>query len=366
MTVSNSNITNNIYIAATATLTAPLFSSQDAVELFYSKKRASKKAHKMARLLGKHVGIQNRAMVIDPTFFPQKQLCSQTHTPKNWGLSLLHKVTPEIDPADIGFVSVAYNVTSHPEILPNLACQIVIDANLTLDEMPSELAYYGCAAGIFAINEAVKYCQTHHKAAFVYVFDQCNWISNPIYDTQHPNFKAALRSHLLFSDGAAGLLIVPETMRDRYPQPLMKILDVNQSFQLGNVVAMDGSSFLVREGVAEIMPALTTHKSINPLLKHHSLTPEDISEWSIHQGGLPVLEAFKDTKILGLSDQAIHRSKALFQQYGNFSSPSCLYVLDSFFQDKRFQNRWESSQAYGLVTGFGAGYYLASLLYQWD
>ncbi|MCL2931529.1 MAG: hypothetical protein MGG11_04305 [Trichodesmium sp. MAG_R03] len=64
-----------------------------------------------------------------------------------------------------------YNVISHQEILPNLACQIAIDADLQLEEMPIELAYYGCAAGIFAINEAFSYCQTYQKAAFVYVFN---------------------------------------------------------------------------------------------------------------------------------------------------------------------------------------------------
>lgn len=356
--------TSSAYIAATATLTAPLYAAHEAVEVFYPQERVPRKAHKMARLLGKHVEIQNRAMVIDVTAFPEKHLSSLEHTPKNWGMALLEGVSESIDRSDIGFISLAYNVTSHKDVLPNLACQIAMDAGLELDEMPVELPYYGCASGIFAINEAVDYCQTHRRAAFVYVFDQCTWFSNPIHDVDDLNFKSCLRSHLLFSDGGVGLLVIPELMRDKYSHHLIKVLDVDKKFRLGNVITMEKETFLVGDGVSDTMPALTCELSIKPLLQRHELKPRAIAEWCIHQGGIPVLDAFKEENILGLSDAQIERSKELFRQYGNFSSPSCLYVLDSFLRDQ--QKDQAAGQAYGLITGFGAGYYLASLLYQWD
>ena len=127
---------------------------------------------------------------------------------------------------------------------------------------------------------------------------------------------------------------------------------------------MEKKAFLVGDGVSDTMPALTAELSIKPLLQRHELKPTTVTEWCIYQGGIPVLEAFKEDNILGLSESLIERSKALFRQYGNFSSPSCLYVLDSFLKDDRKNGAAE--QAYGLITGFGAGYYLASLLYQWD
>ncbi|MGK7950248.1 MAG: 3-oxoacyl-[acyl-carrier-protein] synthase III C-terminal domain-containing protein [Xenococcaceae cyanobacterium] len=124
---------------------------------------------------------------------------------------------------------------------------------------------------------------------------------------------------------------------------------------------MEDSLFLVGKGVSETMPSLIAEKSIRPLLGKHSLTPQKVTEWSIHQGGIPVLEAFKDDSILSLSDEQIQRSKDLFKKYGNFSAPSCLYVLDSFFQEKQIHNN-----SYGLVTSFGAGYYFGSFLYHWS
>lgn len=354
------------YIASMATLTAPLYPAQELVNIFYPSEQVSEKVYRIARVLEKHVGIQNRAMVIDLAAFPEKRLCATKHTAKNWGMTLLNKVAYPLDTSDIGFISVAYNVTSHQEKLPNLACQIAIEANLVLDEMPSELSYYGCAAGIFALNAAIRYCQSNRRAAFVFAFDQCNWIANPIHDPENPHFKASLRTHSLFSDGAVGILVIPESMRGNYSQPLIKILHTNQGFQLGNVVTMKDSVFLVGNRVAETMPILVANQSIIPLLEACSIKPEQIMEWSIHQGGIPVLENFKDKNILGLSEQQIQRSKKMFQQYGNFSAPSCLYVLDSFFQDKTSEDKDKNSHDYGVVTSFGAGYYFGSLVYQWD
>lgn len=354
---------NPVYIASTATLTAPLYSPEEAIDILYPQDKVCKKVYKIARRLKTYVGTENRAMVIDPTIFPQKRLSSLDHTPKNWGMALFDRVTSEIEPSQIGLVTVAYNASSHLNILPNLACQIALEANLNLEQMPMEFPYYGCAGGILAIREAINYCQVYQKAAFVYVFEQCTWMFNPIYDTKHRNFTAALRTDLLFSDGAVGLLIIPENMRFNFPSPLIKTLDINQGFQVGDMINMEEGIFLVREGIAETMPALTVEQSIKPLLNKYKLNPEDIDEWSIHQGGIPVLEAFKKQEILGLSQSQIQRSKTLFQKYGNLSAASCLYVLDSFFHDRIVKNNMNS---YGLVTAFGAGYYLGSLLYQWE
>ena len=52
----------------------------------------------------------------------------------------------------------------------------------------------------------------------------------------------------------------------------------------------------------------------------------------------------------------------LFYQYGNLSAPSCLFVLESFFNDQAYEQKKGKK---GMVVGFGAGYYLAAFLYEW-
>ncbi|MGK7950247.1 MAG: hypothetical protein AB4368_16060 [Xenococcaceae cyanobacterium] len=132
---------NNVYLAATATITPRVYPAKEAIEIFYPKEKVSKKVDKMAKLLSNNIGVQNRPMVIEPTVFPHKKLLTLEYQPKNWGITLLDKITNSINLSEIGHITVAYNVTSHQEILPNLACQIAMEANLTLDRLPTEIAY---------------------------------------------------------------------------------------------------------------------------------------------------------------------------------------------------------------------------------
>jgi predicted naringenin-chalcone synthase len=172
-----------------------------------------------------------------------------------------------------------------------------------------------------------------------------------------------LKANLLFSDGAVGVLIIPESMKDRFKRPLMKVIDVATGFEQGAEIKMEDGRFLVGDNVKSVMPELVTRKVLKPLLKKNDLMISDINEWSIHQGGKPILEIFKDEDILGLDDSQLSRSKELFEEYGNFSSPSCLFVLDSFFKE---DSAGKNSNTHGAVVSFGAGYYLASLIYNWD
>jgi 3-oxoacyl-[acyl-carrier-protein] synthase III len=51
----------------------------------------------------------------------------------------------------------------------------------------------------------------------------------------------------------------------------------------------------------------------------------------------------------------------MFEDHGNVSAPSCFMVLDSFFRTGPAE-----ANTLGIVVEFGAGYYLASMLYRWE
>ena len=153
------------------------------------------------------IGSGKRGAIIDWAAFPEKKLKDPRFAPKNWGVNMLRELMNQTGLKDIGFASVANNITSHEEILPNLACQIAQE--LGLNAVPEVMPYYGCAAGIFSINSAMAYCQKNKRAAAVFVFDQCTWICNPVYDRHDPLFKENLRANLLFGDGAVAALLVP-------------------------------------------------------------------------------------------------------------------------------------------------------------
>jgi len=73
------------------------------------------------------------------------------------------------------------------------------------------------------------------------------------------------------------------------------------------------------------------------------------------------LSAFGNPEILGLTNAQLARSKQVFENFGNMSSPSCFLVFDSFLKEGCKEKLGEL----GMVVGFGAGLYQFSLLYRW-
>ncbi|MEM9897512.1 MAG: 3-oxoacyl-[acyl-carrier-protein] synthase III C-terminal domain-containing protein, partial [Bacteroidota bacterium] len=123
---------------------------------------------------------------------------------------------------------------------------------------------------------------------------------------------------------------------------------------------MDQGCFLINKDLKNQIPEVVADKMVRPILTKNNLSVEEINEWSIHQGGTAILQRFGEEKILGLSDKALERSQRLFNQYGNFSAPSCLFVLDSFFHNPEDGAKVGDR---GTVVGFGAGYYLGMMIY---
>ena len=350
---------SNVYLVAIESSIPDVYAPSDLVKAHYPEEKIGRKTAKYASLLSAKMGLASRTSVLDLAALPEKQLKDQRFAPKAWGVRMLRDLMAQSGVSDIGFASVAYNISSHQEILPNLACQITQELGLDLDAIPQVLPFYGCAAGIFALRSAVEYCQKNQRAAAVFTFDQCSWINSPLHDHDNPLFRENLRANLLFSDGAVAILLVPQAlMTPSLAKRALRVVDTDVGYSPGDAIKMKGELFLVGDEVANTMPQLVAAKSVRPLLAKHGLGAAQVQEWSIHQGGANVLDKFKDTNILGLTDAQLEASRALFFQFGNFSAPSCLFVLERHFHAP------VGKSSTGAVVGFGAGYYYGTLLYE--
>ncbi|MFH1051870.1 MAG: 3-oxoacyl-[acyl-carrier-protein] synthase III C-terminal domain-containing protein [bacterium] len=354
---------NNVYIAGVHTILPELYPAEVVAEFVYPVEQAGELVNRLAKKALRSIGIKNRPFVRSEEKYPEKALAKDEYHPENWGRQMINHFLQYVKPEEVGFLGVSYNVTSHIDFLPNLACRIAEATGLNLDLPPEELPYLGCAASFFSLKSAIDYCSKNDKAAVVFNFDQCSWLCNPVMDPKHPEFTSSLKANLLFSDGAAGLLVVPESMKERFNSHLLKIIDLDTAYHCGAEIKMNQGRFLVGDKVKSVMPGLASNMILRPMLKRNNLTKEQITEWSVHQGGKPILESFKEDEILGLTDEQIQRSMHMFEEYGNFSSPSCLFILDSFFNEPK---NGKNSDTLGAVIGFGAGYYLAAMLYSWE
>ncbi|SNZ07776.1 Predicted naringenin-chalcone synthase [Persephonella hydrogeniphila] len=348
-----------VFILSTQVLIPELLDPVEIADAFYPVDKVGRKINLLAKKMVDTIGIEKRPFVLDLKNLPEKRLRSEEDHPLYWGEKIINNFVEIVGRDSIGFLSMSYNISYHTDYLPNLITQIVLKTGLKLDRPPEELPYYGCASGVISIKNAVSYCRTHGKAAVVFVFDQCSNLAYIPTGTDDPYIKKTMKSNLLFSDGAAGLLIIPESMKPSRSLP--EIIEVQTGYTPGDGIKMENGAFLLRNQVKDIVPPVVSEKVIKPVLEKHNLRKEDIKEWSIHQGGLAIINKLKDEEILGLSESQIKRSKELFHKYGNLSSPSCFLTFDSFFNEKK-----NKSGDKGMIVGFGAGYYMASALYVWS
>lgn len=348
---------NNAFVVDIATLLPPRYRAEEVLGRIYGQPGIANDILTLATRASRTTGVTTFSSVLDFDAYPSKRLVSERHTPKRWCCSLIEALSIMRAPDDVGFLSVSYNITSHADVLPNLACQVAHERKLRLVAPPQELPYHGCAAAILQIASAVDFCRRSNKAALVIVLDQCTWAYRPVRERDSEDFRASLRAHLLFSDGAAALMIVPESMIGDFPHAL-RIVDIDTGFRLGDTITMRNGHFLVGDDVGATMPALVASESIRPLLARHDLEIADIRDWAIHQGGLPVLRKFTQPEVLGLSDAQLADSSDSFAEYGNLSAASCLFTLRRQFE------RTTVGGTKGIAAAFGAGYYFGSVLYE--
>ncbi len=87
-------------------------------------------------------------------------------------------------------------------------------------------------------------------------------------------------------------------------------------------------------------------------LAERDLRMEDIDYWGVHPGGPRILSAVENS--LGLSTDRLATSRAILQRHGNMSSPTVLFILNEFRQ-QRAQGTQSKKRQHCLLLGFGPG-----------
>lgn len=352
---------NDVFIGATATIVPTTFSSVTVADKYYPPHLCSERTNQLAKRVAKGFRIKNRTVCLDLERIPEKVLSDSAHHPLSWCVELIRQLSTVIPTSEIGYVGVAYNTTFHTNSLPNLACQAAMRCGIVPEIAPEEFANNGCAGGFFPLDTGIRYCKRNEKAAIIIVFDQCSSRASFCYDPNDPMFAMDLRVNLLFSDGAVALLIIPDRLKHAANGALPKVEELSTHFQLSDIIRFEDTRFVIGHQIEDRVPQLVANALIIPTLSKHGLHPNDIAEWSLHQGGSKVLARFGEPEVLGLTARKLERSTQLFERYGNMSAPSCFFVFDDFFREARDNKKGR----FGMIVGFGAGFYLGSLLYRW-
>jgi len=183
--------------------------------------------------------------------------------------------------------------------------------------------------------------------------------SATIYPSHEPELVV---SNCIFGDGAAAAVldIVPDNCTDG----LASIVDFTSGLfpQYREDLRYRTEGGRLRNCLAKRVPVIgakTATEVSSRLLDRHGLSRSDIDWWAVHPGGTVVLDQV--AKKLKLPDNALRSSYKVFENYGNMSSPSVLFVLRDILDNGHPQPGQK-----GMLLAFGAGFSAFSALIEFE
>ncbi len=208
----------------------------------------------------------------------------------------------------------------------------------------TSINFMGCYAAIHAMKLADAITIADKKATVLIV---CTELCTLHFQKEHTTDN--ITSSLLFSDGAAALLVSGNEEQEG--------LTIDHFYA---VVAPKGKSDMAWELSSHgFQMTLTGYVAdlieedfggfVNDALRAADLERENITHWCIHPGGKKILEAVHNS--LGFTNGQLEPCYDILKNYGNMSSPTVLFVLEKMMDT--LKEKKEPATIFGAAFGPG-------------
>jgi predicted naringenin-chalcone synthase len=229
---------------------------------------------------------------------------------------------------------------------PGVDWDVMVRCGLDSSVERTSVGFMGCFAAINGLKLARHIVRSDAKARVLMVnVELCTLHLKQTTDIDQ------MLSFLVFGDGCAASLVTsdPEGISlERFHAAVMpetadlitwKVRDLGFDMFLSGRVPSS-----IREGLGAAAPAILDGRR-----------PETIEHWAIHPGGRSVLDAVEQG--VGLSRNALGASRDVLRRFGNMSSATVMFVLQSILETARAGER-------GCAMSFGPGLTAETFLFQ--
>ena len=238
-------------------------------------------------------------------------------------------------------------------MIPSLDAYLINELKLRQDVVRLPVTEMGCAAGISGIIYAKNFLRSNpgKRAAVIAV-------ESPTATLQLNDFSMAnMISAAIFGDGAACALLSSEEESigpEIIGEEMYHFYD--STHLMGFDLVDSGLKMILDPGVPQ---TISEHfsKIIHPFLEKHYSSVEKVQHFIFHPGGKKIVQTVED--LFGNLGKNIDETKEVLKSYGNMSSVTVLYVLESFF------NKPVEKGEQGLMLSFGPGFSAQRILLQW-
>lgn len=214
---------------------------------------------------------------------------------------------------------------------PGLDLAIVQELHLADSVERYQLGFMGCYAAFPALRMAEQFCQAQSDAVVLIV---CTELCS-LHVQLEPNLDNII-ANSVFADGAAAVIVSNKKLCSQ--QQMLKI----ESFA-SKLISCDEDSMAWDIGdlgfnitLSKYVPKIIGANIKDILLKIWNGISLDISEidfWAVHPGGKSILDKVEQS--LDLLPYQIVNSRSILSQYGNMSSATILFVLQSILLDPK-------------------------------
>jgi predicted naringenin-chalcone synthase len=241
---------------------------------------------------------------------------------------------------------------------PGLDLRIAAEMGMRQDLRRTVIGSMGCYGAFPGLNRALTSVQARPGSRALLLCVELGSIH-----MQSDGSRETLISSALFADGAAAVVVSSRAGNEQDHPHGPRIIDNEtrcdyQTFDdMTFTVTDEGFRMYMSSYVPNVLAA-NISALLEPLLTRNGLVPNAISHWGIHPGGARILDFLQES--LDLSDDAMAPSQGVLRDYGNMSSPTVLFVLDSIQQTRNPQ-----PGEYGILMAFGPGLTMEAALLQW-
>ena len=232
-------------------------------------------------------------------------------------------------------------------LCPGLTSYIAEDLQLKSSLRIMDLMGMGCGAAIPNLEAAAGMLARSPEGPVLSVAVEI--CSATFFQGEDPGLVV---SNSIFGDGAAAVVLDHST--EPRPPGLARIKDFASGLypQYREELRYKTVGGRLRNTLDKRVPiigARLAKEVASRLLARHGLTRSDIHWWAVHPGGTAVLDQV--CKDLDLTRENLRFSYDVFENYGNMSSPSVLFVLREILD----KGQPQPGQT-GMLVGFGAGF----------
>jgi predicted naringenin-chalcone synthase len=226
---------------------------------------------------------------------------------------------------------------------PGLDLELLELLQLPATTFRTSVNFMGCYAAIHALKMADAFCKADKKANVIIV---CTELCTLHF--QKENTVDNITSSMLFSDGAAAVLISGENEQDGLSiDHFYSTVALKGKQDMAWELSSKGFLMTLSSYVADMIEENFDHL-VQDALTTANLDKESITHWCIHPGGKKILEAVH--KSLGFTNGQLQASYDILKDYGNMSSPTVLFVLQQIMNGL---NKKQTNKIFGAAFGPG-------------